>query len=725
MSGKRYSPEEIISKLREAEVFLAQGVKVDEVIRRLTNWWSNQHFDRIDGVEQTSPSPWVPKSKPIIFNELGCPAIDKGANQPNVFYDPRSSESATPHFSSGTRDDSMQRAALDVTLDFWQDPENNPVSSSGEFRMVDPNASTLWTWDARPYPYFPQLTDVWSDGGNWRYGHWLTGRLGGLPVGALISSIVAEFTGLLVDTSEIHQIIDGYVVSERLSARQALETLLELYGVDIVERNGILKAIGRTRLPSSILSADDFVIIENQAESVSLREQEADLPTILSLSYQDIDSDFQGVTCSTRRLVGQSRRAKDIRLPIVASYDRILPVVENRLQAEWLERNRVSFAVSSRHLDLEVGDIIDLPLNGLNRRLMIAQIDDANERRIETFEIAGNNRPVSSVEVAQRSVPQVVVPTIGPPELRVMDLPVFSGDTLGLGVKVAVSAVPWPGGVPVLLSASESGFQERQTLTRPATIGSLQSELSVGPVGVFDYGNKIDVELNRMALESVDEQLLFSGRNALAVQSRSGAFEVLQFKNAELISENLWRLSCLLRAQLGTDDAMISGFDGGAEVAILNGAVEELNVNRSETEQAFFLRAGLSGFPLVDQFASTDEYTSSKRGPLPLSPVHVRAKRDEATGDIDITWIRRTRIDGELFESVDVPLGEESEHYAVSILANGVVVRDVETETSSLLYGQADQLNDFGNTSTSLELSISQISQSVGRGMPRNVVIPL
>ena len=35
MSGKRYQPEEIISKLREAEVHLAEGVKVDEVIRRL------------------------------------------------------------------------------------------------------------------------------------------------------------------------------------------------------------------------------------------------------------------------------------------------------------------------------------------------------------------------------------------------------------------------------------------------------------------------------------------------------------------------------------------------------------------------------------------------------------------------------------------------------------------------------------------------------------------
>lgn len=35
MSGKRYGPEEIISKLREAEVYLAEGVTVGEVILRL------------------------------------------------------------------------------------------------------------------------------------------------------------------------------------------------------------------------------------------------------------------------------------------------------------------------------------------------------------------------------------------------------------------------------------------------------------------------------------------------------------------------------------------------------------------------------------------------------------------------------------------------------------------------------------------------------------------
>ena len=35
MSGKRYHPEEIISKLREAEIYLAEGVSVGEVIHRL------------------------------------------------------------------------------------------------------------------------------------------------------------------------------------------------------------------------------------------------------------------------------------------------------------------------------------------------------------------------------------------------------------------------------------------------------------------------------------------------------------------------------------------------------------------------------------------------------------------------------------------------------------------------------------------------------------------
>src|SRR5690606_1168452 len=62
-------------------------------------WWSNAHHDRPGGVPAGSPTVWVPQSKPVRFMELGCPAADKGANQPNVFYDPKSSESALPCYS--------------------------------------------------------------------------------------------------------------------------------------------------------------------------------------------------------------------------------------------------------------------------------------------------------------------------------------------------------------------------------------------------------------------------------------------------------------------------------------------------------------------------------------------------------------------------------------------------------------------------------------------------
>ena len=35
----------------------------------------------------------------------------------------------------------------------------------------------IYTWDARPYPYFPLYDTVWSDGPNWLYGHWIGGKL--------------------------------------------------------------------------------------------------------------------------------------------------------------------------------------------------------------------------------------------------------------------------------------------------------------------------------------------------------------------------------------------------------------------------------------------------------------------------------------------------------------------------------------------------------------------
>ncbi len=147
------------------------------------NWWSNQHFNRLGGVESSPPTAWVPQSKPIWFTELGCPSVDKGSNQPNVFYDPKSSESALPYFSDGAPDNLIQRRYLASVLRFFNpdDPEftedRNPQSPVYGGRMVDLTRVMIYTWDARPYPDFPIDTSIWSDGPNWIFGHWIGGKL--------------------------------------------------------------------------------------------------------------------------------------------------------------------------------------------------------------------------------------------------------------------------------------------------------------------------------------------------------------------------------------------------------------------------------------------------------------------------------------------------------------------------------------------------------------------
>ncbi len=143
----------------------------------IRSWWSNPHHNRPGGIESATPTAWVPESKPIWLTEIGCPAIDKGANQPNVFVDPKSIESHQPYYSTGTRDDLIQRLYLQALIE-GLDPDHasyiddaNPTSSIYDAPMVDLDHVYIYAWDARPHPAFPNNSLAWGDGASWRLGH--------------------------------------------------------------------------------------------------------------------------------------------------------------------------------------------------------------------------------------------------------------------------------------------------------------------------------------------------------------------------------------------------------------------------------------------------------------------------------------------------------------------------------------------------------------------------
>lgn len=141
------------------------------------DWWRNFHFDIVDGVQNSTNTAYVPQLKRIVYTEYGCAAVDKGTNQPNKFLDPKSAESTLPYYSDGSTDVRMQKVYYQAMGEYWN-PEagNNPTSILTDDTCIDYNMMFAWTWDARPWPAFPRLLDVWADGENYSTGHWLQGR---------------------------------------------------------------------------------------------------------------------------------------------------------------------------------------------------------------------------------------------------------------------------------------------------------------------------------------------------------------------------------------------------------------------------------------------------------------------------------------------------------------------------------------------------------------------
>jgi hypothetical protein len=211
-------------------------------------WWANRHYERVGAVQKASPTAWLARSKPVWFTELGCGAVDKGGNQPNVFADPKSAESAAPYFSNRMRSDAMQRRFLEAHLDWWS-------GGGAPDGMVDSENLFLWSWDARPYPAFPQNAAIWSDGPNWRTGHWLNGRLGSGTLADVIAAVLRDHAFEDFDVSEVSGDLTGYVQGDLTSARSLIEPLLETFQIDAFEDGGLLRFRSRAKASLPAMAA--------------------------------------------------------------------------------------------------------------------------------------------------------------------------------------------------------------------------------------------------------------------------------------------------------------------------------------------------------------------------------------------------------------------------------------------------------------------------------------
>lgn len=318
-------------------------------------------------------------------------------------------------------------------------------------------------------------------------------------------------------------------------------------------------------------------------------------------------------------------------------------------------------------------------------------------------------------------------------ELILPDLPLLRDidDTAGSGSRIyaftgGYGTPNWPG---ASLYRSPDGLswalatRGRNEMAWGATQTALGAPIS--PFSTDEVNSlRVFMMVGGERLESVTQEALLNGANAALLLKANGEPEILQFRTVALQRDGSYLLTGLLRGRRGTDIYCAGHQVGETFVLLEEATAARLTLALGDLGLARSWRAVGTG-QLFDE-AQTVTRIHSGRDLRPYAVAHPKAIASGA--DILLSWIRRTRIGGELRDGTDtVPLSETVEAYEVDVLdaPGGAVLRTLTSASPSVTYPAAALAADFGGMPATLSVVIYQLSGVIGRGLPRAVTLSI
>ena len=684
----------------------------------IRSWWSNPHRPRPGGVRTGASTAYLPQGKPIWFTEFGCPAVDKGPNQPNVFYDPKSSESALPYFSRGSKDDPVQRAYLETMLAYWRD--HAPTSRVYGGPMLTTDNMFAWAWDARPFPDFPGRTAVWHDTPNYELGHWLTGRAGEVPLKWIIAELCQAVDVSAFDTADLlssSTLVLGFATDAIASPRDMLAGLMDAFQFDARESGGVVEFFAKGNVRVTTLTDADLVVDGDADPGYSFtRSSDTDLPGAVRITFADPFRAYASASVEARKAIGNSQNVASVSTAAALDAAYAADVAATILQQTWAAREVGAIKVPPSRLTLDAGDAITITVDGVTLPFKISGVETTTYRALDLVGFDPSLLVIGSPPVGHPGAPRLGA--FGPPIVELIELPPVTGQEPELWApRIAAYANPWAG-LDVYRSDGGGGWSYVVTVDAPAVMGELTSPLYTGPVDRWDKGNTVYVRFYGAAnLLNLTEAQVLAGAGSVGIKNPDGSWEVLQYQNATLTGQNTYALSKLLRGQLGTEGAMRNPVPAGGRVVVLDvntlTTLDTILDNRGQAQQ---LRYGPSIYPVTD---STYVETTFQGAPIGLRPFSVSQIGGErlAGGDVAFSWIRRTRFAGDSWDPATVPLNEDEEAYDLEVVKAGAVVRAVPGLSSpAWTYPAAAQAADFGGPQPAYTINVYQLSVLYGRG---------
>lgn len=294
-----------------------------------------------------------------------------------------------------------------------------------------------------------------------------------------------------------------------------------------------------------------------------------------------------------------------------------------------------------------------------------------------------------------------------------MDLPLLTGDEVEHAPRLAVAADPWPGTAAVYSAPGPDGFTLNKLVEQSAILGTLQQPLLAQRSGLWDRSGDLQIRVETGALSSADMATVLAGGNAAAIGSgEDDVWEVMQFTDATLVGPDTWEIGLRLRGQLGTDAVMPDVWPVGSVFVLLDAAVGQVDLASSARGLERYWRVGPARRSVDDASYTEKVLAFQGIGLRPYSPVHLRAAPNGTARDI--TWIRRSRVDADSWDGVDVPLGEASEQYVLRITDATTIRREELLTSASFTYTDAMRASD--GTLPEYFIEVAQVSERFGAG---------
>lgn len=476
--------------------------------KNIEKWWSEVHVN--PGGSKTK---WQPKMKKIWFTEYGFPSMNGCTNEPNVFVDKGSIESKYPRYSNGEVSFLSQKTAIEGTLKKWQSSE-----------MVE--KMFLWAWDARPFPYFPNLCDMWADCHNWQTGHWIQGKISQLNVSDVLSNLLQKvgLKGDQFDTSDVKGLLSGYVINDQQPVRSIIKMLRRCYFFDVVEQNSKLKFIQKGRGVKTEIPIGEMVT-NNVAKLVNISQ--LDLNSKVNVVYFNRNFGYP-IDVKYAELPKQGNAAT-VEIPLIMEEGEAQNIAEVLLYSSWQERNVYNFKLPIKYAWLLPSDVIAIS-DGEKRHTM---------RIIKTkfesmsIQVMGVGYDPSIYKLSFPSTRSLMLKEYPPSRVsksivEMIDLP-YIKDNIASFTLISEEE-SWKGAT-LFISYDDKDYKPIASANIQSTYGYVIEFTDEGITVVLRFG-KIDV----------------MSPTVLALVGK----EVIKFERAKLIGKNKYQLIDLIRGQEGT-----------------------------------------------------------------------------------------------------------------------------------------------------------------------------